>query len=556
MASDDQSLSEWLENRIPELSNDSSPLAQEFIKTGSAYLKLTERFNKVMGIADKYLEKLKSSSEELAESKQEVQRKNDELTALSITLQKNEEKYRLLAENSTDVIWTMDFEGSFTYVSPSVFQLRGYSPEEVMHQTINEAVCPGSIQTVEQHMKEALNSLNKGVPGKSSTTDIEQPCRDGKTVWTEVITRLIFNDAGEPIGFLGISRDITQRRLIQQALIENEKKFVAIFAFTPDPIIILNNDLRIIEVNQGFEQVFGFFARSVEGRDLLKSGIIHPDDIPKMFEETDSLLAVRRRELTFIAKTAMPFVAEVAISRILIQTEPCILIQIHDIDEIRRAHDAVAQVNNKLKILSSITRHDILNRIMVTLAYSGFLQEELTEPEQKKKLNAITQSSQEIQNLINFTGHYQELGETAPSWHYIDSILQETLIMKMLSRVEFKSGLKGVEIYADNMLEKVVYNLVENSIRHGKNLTSIRFSRYEENGVLTIVYEDDGGGIDEKEKKKVFQKGFGKNTGLGLFLIREILSITSIKITETGEPGVGVRFEIHVPAGKWRMEKE
>ena len=102
------------------------------------------------------------------------------------------------------------------------------------------------------------------------------------------------------------------------------------------------------------------------------------------------------------------------------------------------------------------------------------------------------------------------------------------------------------------MLEKVIYNLVENSVRHGQNLTSIRLTSHEEAGDLIIWYEDDGGGIVKEEKEKAFEKGFGKNTGLGLFLIREILSITGITITETGEPGVGVRFEIRVPAGRFR----
>jgi signal transduction histidine kinase len=97
-----------------------------------------------------------------------------------------------------------------------------------------------------------------------------------------------------------------------------------------------------------------------------------------------------------------------------------------------------------------------------------------------------------------------------------------------------------------------MYNLVENSVRHGKELTTIKLSSFEEAGDMIILYEDDGGGIIEEEKEKVFGKGFGKNTGLGLFLIREILSITGISIAETGVPGIGVRFEIRVPSGKYR----
>jgi signal transduction histidine kinase len=107
-------------------------------------------------------------------------------------------------------------------------------------------------------------------------------------------------------------------------------------------------------------------------------------------------------------------------------------------------------------------------------------------------------------------------------------------------------------MYADQMVEKVLFNLFENSVRHGHHLTCIRLTSHETGLDLIIRYEDDGGGIERDEKEKIFKKGFGKNTGMGLFLIREILSITEISITETGEPGVGVCFEILIPAGKWR----
>ena len=112
---------------------------------------------------------------------------------------------------------------------------------------------------------------------------------------------------------------------------------------------------------------------------------------------------------------------------------------------------------------------------------------------------------------------------------------------------------KNIEIYADPLLEKVFYNLIDNSLRYGEILTRIRIThRVDEEG-LTLAYEDDGIGIPREEKQKIFHKGFGKNTGLGLFLAREILAITNITITENGEPGRGVRFGILVPKDMYRM---
>ncbi len=103
------------------------------------------------------------------------------------------------------------------------------------------------------------------------------------------------------------------------------------------------------------------------------------------------------------------------------------------------------------------------------------------------------------------------------------------------------------------MLEKVFHNLVDNSLRHGGSVTAIRFGTIRDEKGLTITYEDNGCGIPPEDKNMIFERGCGKNTGLGLFLAREILGITGITITETGTVGTGVRFEIQVPENAYRM---
>jgi signal transduction histidine kinase len=110
------------------------------------------------------------------------------------------------------------------------------------------------------------------------------------------------------------------------------------------------------------------------------------------------------------------------------------------------------------------------------------------------------------------------------------------------------------EVYADPLFEKVFYNLIDNALRYGGDqMKTIRVSSQESDTSLTIVCEDDGVGITDEDKKKLFRKGFGKHTGLGLFLSREILAITGITITENGVPGKGARFEMTVPKGGYRF---
>jgi len=110
-----------------------------------------------------------------------------------------------------------------------------------------------------------------------------------------------------------------------------------------------------------------------------------------------------------------------------------------------------------------------------------------------------------------------------------------------------------VEIYADPLSVKAVYNLLENAIRHGETLTRLVVSTGERpDGTLVLAFDDDGVGVRDEEKERIFRYGYGNNTGFGLAFSREILSVTGIGIAETGRFGKGARFEVLVPAQAWR----
>ena len=129
-----------------------------------------------------------------------------------VSVKESEQKYRLLAENSTDVIWTTDLTGAFTYISPSVRQLRGYAPEEVLGQRLDEMVCPGSLAVMSAVLSKHIRQARQGEPAVSEVVEVEQPKKDGTAVWTEVVTHLMYGEQREPVGVLGVSRDITERK--------------------------------------------------------------------------------------------------------------------------------------------------------------------------------------------------------------------------------------------------------------------------------------------------------------------------------------------------------
>jgi len=203
-------------------------------------------------------------------------------------------------------------------------------------------------------------------------------------------------------------------------------------------------------------------------------------------------------------------------------------------------------------MLSSITRHDILNQVTGLRTFLELSKEDLRGTPFAEFVDKEDQAAEAIQRQIEFTKFYQDIGVNAPRWQDVAAVISEAVAQLNPPAIDVQIRVTGVEIFADPLIEKVFYNLMENSLRHGERVTEMSFSSRESETGLVLTYRDNGVGISAEDKKRLFQKGFGKHTGLGLFLSREILAITGITITENGEPGAGVRFEITVPKEGYR----
>jgi PAS domain S-box-containing protein len=225
---------------------------------------------------------------------------------------------------------------------------------------------------------------------------------------------------------------------------------------------------------------------------------------------------------------------------------------VHDITERKRAEEALRQANAKINMLSSITRHDILNKITALRSYLELSRHDIQEQEMLNYIAKEDDIAKIIAEQIEFTRFYEEMGVHSPSWQDIPEIIRNSVSQLNLAGITVDIGIAGLEVYADPLIGKVFYNLLDNSIRHGIHVNRIRFAFNENHNGGTIVYTDDGAGVPTEYKKKIFAKGFGNNTGLGLFLSREILSITGITIEETGMPGKGVQFELGIPNEYYR----
>ncbi|MCM2465804.1 PAS domain S-box protein [Methanoculleus oceani] len=219
---------------------------------------------------------------------------------------------------------------------------------------------------------------------------------------------------------------------------------------------------------------------------------------------------------------------------------------VHDIDAWKQTEAALIQANKNLTLMNSIVRHDILNQVTVVLGHIALLRDRPLDPTVAAALDKQQAAVEIIQSQIEFTRDYQDLGIRAPGWFPVGPLVTGAARALRPAGIKFAADLDGLSVYADPLLSSVFYNLLENAIRHGRTVTEIRVTAVPDGGVR-IVWEDNGVGVPAENKERIFERGFGSHTGLGLFLVKEILSITGIAIRETGEPGKGARFEIAVP---------
>jgi len=226
----------------------------------------------------------------------------------------------------------------------------------------------------------------------------------------------------------------------------------------------------------------------------------------------------------------------------------------HDITKRKEVEDALRMANKKLNLLSDITWHDIRNQLTALNAYIQLSEEAVDNPAELQEYFVMEQRiTGTIAHQISFAKDYETMGVKSPVWQDVSALVRNAGAALPMRNIGLDIGCSGLEVFADSLLEKVFYNLIDNSLRYGGKITTIRFSALERDGNEVIVCEDDGDGVLAEENEKIFERGFGNNTGLGLTLSRKILSITGITITETGTPGMGARFEMTVAKGAWRM---
>ncbi|ABS54985.1 multi-sensor signal transduction histidine kinase [Methanoregula boonei 6A8] len=355
-----------------------------------------------------------------------------------------------------------------------------------------------------------------------------------------------------------LAEEIKNRHRVERDLREREERLRRTFDQSPVGAALCSPDLRFIRVNNALCTISGYTPEEL--LTLSIPAITVQKESADLAGCAEALMCGRadldERDLHLVKKNGDRIWVRLSVSLVRdVEGAPLYFIPMFvDIHDRKLAEDALQKTNRKLSILSSVTRHDIKNQLTGLGVYLQMVRNEVPDnPILQGYISKLVACSEAIDRQIEFTRYYEELGTANAGWFDVYQGILDQAIQLPLEGVMLDPGKKGIYIFTDPLIGKVYYNLIENSIRHGVNVKTIIFDAHETNNGLVIRYTDDGIGIPDAEKEKIFLKGYGKNTGLGLFLIREILATTGISIAETGMTGKGAQFEILVPRGEYRL---
>ncbi|PKL70052.1 MAG: hypothetical protein CVV30_01385 [Methanomicrobiales archaeon HGW-Methanomicrobiales-1] len=445
-------------------------------------------------------------------------------------------------------VYVLDLDHRFILVNDSLCRFMGHSQEEILGRTPRDFF--GETDSA-FHRDMVDSSLRETTHEKEVTITLPD-----RKVDTLITTSTLHADTSGQVFMVGVIQDITERRKMQVALAENEAWYRNLFENTGAASIIINDDGTINQANSEFARLTGYSREEIEGK-MSWTLFAHPDDlerIKKYHQErridptsVPGFYTVRIHDRSGEIKTLHSVVAMIP------GTKKSIASYV-DISDQKKTEDALTQVNRKLNLLSSITRHDILNQILVLKGYLSLIRAKTDNTDLLDYINRSEKATRNIDHQIIFTRDYQDMGVKAPIWQNVRHTILGAKGALALRNVTVEVDQPELEIFADPLFVKVFYNLIDNSLKYGgEGLQTIRISSQEMNDSWVITYQDDGTGIAEADHAHLFEQGFGKHSGFGLFLSREILSITGISIEETGTPGNGVRFIIRVPRGMYRF---
>lgn len=493
-------------------------------------------------------------------------------------LRMSEERHRLLADNASDVIWTMDLNGRYTYVSPSVEKLRGYTAAETMQQSMEEVLTPESAAIAQSRLMQAYEQIYSGQTIPEFHNEMEQRCKDGSTVWTDVTSSAMFNKSGEFIGILGVSRNITERKRVEEALRESEEKHRVLLDESSDPIFTFYPDGQYRYVNKAFADGVGRKLEDIIGRKIWD--VFSQDEADKRFAAVkwvfenglEKVLEVRVPRPDgdhWYLTTVKPILNEMGKVITVICISKDITQRKHAEVALRESEARLIELNATKDKFFSIIAHDLRNPFNSIIGFSNLLVRQIQEKDYEgfAKYATIIQNSSLramdlLLNLLEWS-HSQtntmvfnpEVIEIAPLINRVVELSNDSATQKNITI--YTEITPNATIIADRaMIGTILRNLISNAIKFTNPNGEIVISVNQKQNELMITVADNGVGIKKEAIEKLFRidasyKTTGtkneQGSGLGLLLCKEFTEKHGGKIGVESEHGKGSKFYFTVP---------
>lgn len=464
---------------------------------------------------------------------------------ISETLREDSLKYQRLFDNSGAATAVIDKSDRIIYCNSDFENISGYSLKELKRKKWMELIDENDLtglfsDSAPETLKEQslLRNMELKVIG-----------RNGRTCYAIASINRIKELGITLLSLIDISAKIEAENILKV----NEERYKKLFQHSADAIFIHSIKGRIFDANEQACKMTGYTLDMLRQLPLIKLYTESETDSAALNVSLLKKSGHCEFESRFVQSDGN--IIDVDIRSFIIDSNTMVAQTIiRDITLRKRNEYALSIASKKLSILSSITRHDILNHIMVALANMEFAIMDSKEDKIIKFIEKAEKSVQTIQKQIEFSRDYQDMGGKPPKWQEIEALIAKCAANQNIPEyVNIAKEISGVEIYADPMLEKVFCNLIGNSMMHGGDVNEIRISFAEREECYKIIYEDNGKGIPDEKKELIFKAGYGSNHGFGLYLVKEILSITGIAITETGIPGKGAKFELIIHKNDFKI---